>query len=127
MRIRLLCIGKIKEKYLRAGIAEYVKRLGPFAKLEISELDEERMPENPSAAEKTQALEREGERLLKQVKNGSTLALLDVAGKNLLARFMADLSVQGQSDITLHHRRCLRRLPRPAESRPSAPVLLPHD
>ena len=104
MRIRLLCIGKIKEKYLQAGIAEYVKRLGPFAKLEISELDEERMPENPSAAEKAQALEREGERLLKQVKNGSTLVLLDVAGKNLsseeLARFMANLSVQGQSDIT---------------------------
>ena len=61
------------------------------------------MPENPSEAEKAQALEREGERLLKQVKNGFALVLLDVAGKNLsseeLARFMADLSVQGQSDI----------------------------
>ncbi|HBS57897.1 MAG TPA: hypothetical protein DEA44_01370 [Firmicutes bacterium] len=67
MRIRLLCIGKIKEKYLQAGITEDVKRLGHFAKLEISELDEERMPENPSAAEKAQALKREGERLLKQV------------------------------------------------------------
>ena len=67
MRIRILCIGKIKEKYLQAGITEDVKRLGPFAKLEISELDEERMPENPSAAEKAQALKREGERLLKQV------------------------------------------------------------
>jgi 23S rRNA (pseudouridine1915-N3)-methyltransferase len=104
MRIRILCIGKIKEKYLSAGIAEFVKRIGPYAKLDITELDEERMPENPSGAEKAKVLEREGERLLKQVKAGSALILLDVAGTNLsseeLARHFADLAVQGQSDLT---------------------------
>lgn len=104
MHIRILCIGKLKEKYLQAGIAEFTKRIGPYAKLEISELEEERMPENPSAAEKAKALEREGERLLRQVKAGSILILLDVAGKNLsseeLAGHFADLAVQGHSDLT---------------------------
>ncbi len=104
MRIRILCIGKIKEKYLSAGIAEFVKRTGPYAKLEIMELDEERMPENPSGAEKAKVLDREAERLLKQVKAGSALILLDVAGTNLsseeLAQHFADLALQGQSDLT---------------------------
>lgn len=104
MRIRILCIGKIKEKYLQTGIAEFVKRIGPYAKLEIMELDEERMPENPSHAEKAKVLEREGERLLKQVKDGSELILLDVVGKNLsseeLAQHFSDLALKGQSDIT---------------------------
>lgn len=104
MHIRILCIGKIKEKYLQAGIAEFIKRLGPYAKLGITELDEERMPDNPSTQEKAKALEREGERLLKQVKDGSVLILLDVAGQNLsseeLARHFAELGVKGQSDIT---------------------------
>ena len=70
MRITILAVGKIKEKYLRDGIAEFVKRLGPFCRLEIKELDEERMPDDPSAAQKEQALAREGERLLKQIPQG---------------------------------------------------------
>jgi 23S rRNA (pseudouridine1915-N3)-methyltransferase len=104
MRLRIVCIGKIKEKYLQAGIAEFVKRLAPYAKLEVIELDEERMPENPSEADRAKALEREGERLLKQVKEGSDLILLDVFGKNLsseeLAERFSTLAVSGQSDIT---------------------------
>lgn len=104
MRIRILCIGKIKEKYLSAGIAEFMKRLGPYAKLEITELGEEHMPDNPSDADRDKALEREGERLLRQVKDGSVLILLDVAGQNLsseeLARHFADLALRGQSDLT---------------------------
>jgi 23S rRNA (pseudouridine1915-N3)-methyltransferase len=104
MRIRIVCIGKIKEKYLQSGIAEFVKRIGPYAKLEIMELDEERMPENPSEADKARVLEREGEKLLKQVKEGSELVLLDVEGKSLsseeLAGYFSNLAVNGQSDIT---------------------------
>lgn len=104
MRIRLVCIGKIKEKYLQLGIAEFVKRLALYAKLEIMELDEERMPENPSSADKARVLEREGERILKQVKEGSELILLDVHGKNLSSEEMAEhfsqLALSGRSDIT---------------------------
>lgn len=104
MKITILAIGKIKEKYLTAGIQEFLKRLTPFCKLDIIELAEERMPENPSAAEKTQALAREGERLLKAVRPGSYLIVLDVAGQALSSEQLAarfdSLALNGHSDIT---------------------------
>lgn len=99
-----MAVGKIKEKYLTAGIAEFVKRLGPFCKLTITELDEEKMPDNPSAAEKEKALAKEGERMLKAIKSDSYLIVLDVIGKlasseELAAKFDS-LAVSGRSDIT---------------------------
>lgn len=104
MKIRIVAVGKIKEKYLSAGIAEFVKRLTPFCRLEIVELNEERMPDNPSPTEKQQVLVKEGERLLKAVGSGSYLIVLDVAGKlisseELSAKFDG-LALSGQSDIT---------------------------
>ena len=104
MRISIIAIGKIKEKYLTAGIAEFVKRLGPFCRLDIVELDEERMPDNPSDAQRTKTLAKEGERLLKSVRESSYLIVLDVAGKQhsseeLAAKFDT-LAVSGQSDVT---------------------------
>ena len=104
MRITILAVGKIKERYLRDGIAEFVKRLGPFCRLEIQELDEERMPDDPSAAQKEQALAREGERLLKQIPQGSRVFVLDVIGKQQsseeLAETFASLAVDGDSSLT---------------------------
>lgn len=104
MRITILAVGKIKEKYLRDGIAEFVKRLGPFCRLEIKELDEERMPDEPSAAQKEQALAREGERLLKQIPQGSRVFVLDVIGKQQsseeLAETFSSLAVDGDSSLT---------------------------
>ena len=104
MRITILAVGKIKEKYLRDGIAEFVKRLGPFCRLEIKELDEERMPDDPSAAQKQQALAREGERLLKQIPQGSRVFVLDVIGKQQsseeLAETFSSLAVDGDSSLT---------------------------
>ena len=104
MRITILAVGKIKEKYLRDGIAEFVKRLGPFCRLEIKELDEERMPDDPSAAQKEQALAREGERLLKQIPQGSRVFVLDVIGKQQsseeLAETFASLAIDGDSSLT---------------------------
>lgn len=104
MRITILAVGKIKEKYLRDGIAEFVKRLGPFCRLEIKELDEERMPDDPSAAQKEQALAREGERLLKQIPQGSRVFVLDVIGKQQsseeLAETFSSLAVDGDSSLT---------------------------
>ena len=105
MRISIVAVGKIKEKYLSAGIAEFTKRLTPYCRLEIIEVDEERMPENPSPAEKEKALTREGERLLKAVRESSYLIVLDVAGKQLasedLAAKLDNLALSGQSDVTL--------------------------
>lgn len=104
MKITIAAIGKIKEKYLTAGIQEFLKRLTPYCKLEIIELAEERMPDNPSPAEKMQALTREGERLLKAVRAGSYLIVLDVAGQALSSEQLAakfdTLALGGQSDIT---------------------------
>lgn len=104
MKITIAAIGKIKEKYLTAGIQEFLKRLPPYCKLDIIELAEERMPDNPSPAEKTQALTREGERLLKAVRPGSYLIVLDVAGQAMSSEQLAakfdSLALSGQSDIT---------------------------
>lgn len=104
MKITIVAVGKIKEKYLTAGIQEFVKRLTPYCKLDIVELAEERMPDNPSPAEKTQALTREGERILKAVKQSSYLLVLDVAGQAISSEQLAakfdSLALNGQSDIT---------------------------
>ena len=104
MRITIVTAGKIKEKYLTAGINEFLKRLGPFANVKIIEINEEKMKDNPSEAEKQQTLALEGQRLLKQVPEGSYLIVLDVYGQQLssekLAEKIQSLGLQGKSNIT---------------------------
>lgn len=104
MKITIVCAGKIKEKYLSAGITEFMKRLRPFAQVEIKEIHEEKMPDEPSAAEKEQVLQKEGEKLLKLVPAGSFLFVLDVFGKEMpsekLAEKLDKLGIQGRSNIT---------------------------
>lgn len=104
MKIRIVAAGKLKEKYLREGVAEYEKRLAPFASVELLETREEYMPENPSEAQRQQALAKEGERLLRLVPEKSFLIVLDVKGKLLsseaLAKELAGLALQGRSDLT---------------------------
>lgn len=104
MKIRIVAAGKLKEKYLREGVAEYEKRLAPFASVELLETREEYMPENPSEAQRQQTLAKEGERLLRLVPEKSFLIVLDVKGKLLsseaLAKELAGLALQGRSDLT---------------------------
>ncbi|WP_026759757.1 23S rRNA (pseudouridine(1915)-N(3))-methyltransferase RlmH [Selenomonas ruminantium] len=104
MKITIVCAGKIKEKYLSAGIAEFMKRLKPFAQVEIREIHEEKMPDSPSDAEREQVLTREGEKLLKLVPEGSYLFVLDVFGKEKsseeLAASIDKLGLSGRSNIT---------------------------
>lgn len=104
MKITIACVGKIKEKYLTAGIAEFTKRLTPFCKLETLAINEERMPEEPSPAEKQQVLERETQRLLAVIPANSYVILLDVVGQQLsspeLAAKLDALALAGQSHIT---------------------------
>lgn len=104
MKITIVCAGKIKEKYLSAGITEFMKRLRSFAQVEIKEIHEEKMPDEPSAAEKEQVLQKEGEKLLKLVPAGSFLFVLDVFGKEMpsekLAEKLDKLGIQGRSNIT---------------------------
>lgn len=103
MKITIVCAGKLKEKYLRDGIAEYEKRLRPYANIQTAEIGEERMKERPSAAEKEETLRREGERLLAQVPQGAYLIVLDVGGAEFSSEEFAakidQLGVGGQSNI----------------------------
>ena len=104
MKISIVAVGKIKEKYLRDGIAEFTKRLTPFTRVETIEIAEERMEENPSAASKEKTLAKEGERLLAHVPKGSYLIVLDVIGKPISSEEMAEkidgLMTAGVSSIT---------------------------
>ena len=104
MKITIVTAGKIKEKYLTAGINEFLKRLGPFATVKIVEINEEKMKDNPSEAEKQQTLQQEGQRLLRQVPEGSYLFVLDVYGQQFssekLAAKLDSLALQGRSNIT---------------------------
>ena len=104
MKITIACVGKIKEKYLTAGIEEFSKRLTPFCKLETLAINEERMPDNPSPAEKQQVLERETQRLLAIIPANSYVILLDVIGKQLSSPYLAakldELALAGNSHIT---------------------------
>ena len=83
MKVTIACVGKIKEKYLEAGIAEFTKRLTPFCKLETIAINEERMPEEPSPAIKQQVLEKETARLMAIIPDNSYVILLDVIGKQI--------------------------------------------
>ena len=104
MKITIACVGKIKEKYLTAGIDEFTKRLTPFCKLETVAINEEKMPDNPSLAEKEQVLEKETQRLLAIIPENSYVILLDVIGKQLsspeLASKIDALALSGNSHIT---------------------------
>ena len=91
MRFTFLTIGKIKEKWMRQGIDEYLKRLSPMAKVEILSPDEEKMPENPSPAMKEKVMEKEGDKLLKYLKDGDFLILLDLKGKPVTSEGLADI------------------------------------
>lgn len=103
MHIQIVGAGKIKEPYLTAGIAEYTKRLAPMCKLQINEVEEERMSERPSAAQKHQVLTREGDRLLKAVRPGSYLMVLDVGGRQYssedLSAKLQQLALDGNSAV----------------------------
>lgn len=104
MKITIACVGKIKEKYLTQGIEEFTKRLTPFCKLETLSINEEKMPDNPSPAEKEQVLDRETKRLIAIIPENSYVILLDVIGKQISSPELADkidaLALTGTSHIT---------------------------
>ncbi|MEI6285711.1 MAG: 23S rRNA (pseudouridine(1915)-N(3))-methyltransferase RlmH [Bacillota bacterium] len=104
MKITIVAVGKIKEQYLRAGIAEYLKRLTAYCKLDIVELAEERMPENPGDKEKAACLLKEGARIVQNVRSGSFCIALDVISKQFSSEELANeferLAISGQSDLT---------------------------
>lgn len=104
MRINIVCVGKIKEKYLKLGIDEFKKRLSKYCKLEIIELEDEKAPENLSDKEMLMIKEREGKKILSKIKDNSYVIALAIDGKNLSSEELAEtinkLGVRGISNIT---------------------------
>ena len=78
--ISLLCVGKLKEAYWRDACAEYGKRLSAFCRLTVTEVEEERLPENPSAAQIARAVQEEGRRLLAKVPAGAAVIAWCIEG-----------------------------------------------
>lgn len=101
--IKIIVVGKLKEKYLVDGCNEYLKRLSAFGKVQVIELDEVRLPEKPSQGQIEAALSNEGEKILEKAK-GSTIIALCVEGELLsseqLAAKLDDLEVKGSGNIS---------------------------
>ncbi len=104
MKITILTVGKIKEKFYRDAVGEYEKRLSRYCKLDIVEVADEKTPEHASAAENQKILEKEGERILANVRDNTYVIILAIKGKMLdsveLSQKISDLTVSGISDIT---------------------------
>jgi len=103
MKITLITVGKIKEKYLKDAIAEYTKRLSKYCKLEIIEVSDEKTPDNASETVEEQIRSKEGERILKHIKDDAYVITLEIKGKQLTSEELADkietLGIQGTSHI----------------------------
>lgn len=105
MRITILAVGKVRERYLSDGIAEYLKRLTRYATVQIVEVAEEPAPETLSPAEQAQVTAREGERLSKALREGQYVIALAIDGTQLsseaFAAHLQQLGTSGRSDIAL--------------------------
>ena len=103
MKITILCVGKVKEKFYRDAIAEFSKRLSRYCKLEIIEVTDEKTQEEASDTEIRIVKEKEGERLLKNIKEDAYVITLCIDGRQLdseeLSEKIEKLGIQGTSHI----------------------------
>ena len=103
MKITVIGVGRLKEKYWQAAIDEYSKRLSKYVKLDIIEVPDEKAPENLSAAEEEIVKKNEGERILKNIKDGAYVIALAINGKMLgseeLSEFLNERMVRGAGHI----------------------------
>lgn len=107
MNVSIICVGKLKEKYLKDAVAEYSKRLSRFCKLSIMEVPDEKVPDNASSKEEISIKEKEGSSILKQLPSigsvNSYVIVLDLKGKMLsseeLSCSIKDITLSGKSDI----------------------------
>jgi len=103
MQIRIVAVGKIKERFLQDGIAEYEKRLRPYVKVQVVEVSEEKRPVSASASVETAAMVKEGERILAVIPDRSFVIVLDVQGQGRsseeLAALFRDWELTGQNQL----------------------------
>lgn len=104
MKIKIVAVGKLKEKYLKQGIDEYAKRLTKYCKFEIIEVPDEKAPETLSETEMLQLKEREGQKILSKIGEGDYVFALAINGKDYTSEEFADaidkVTVAGKSTIT---------------------------
>ena len=104
MKITLITVGKIKERYFEDAIKEYSKRLSHYCKLEIIQVADEKTPDGAGEALEAQIREKEGQRILAQVKDGAYVIALAIEGKMLdsveLSETIARLGVEGKSQVS---------------------------
>ena len=81
MKVKIISVGKLKEKYLKDGISEYVKRLSRFAQVELIELVDEKTPDNASEKENEQILLKEGQRILAKLSERDFVFAMAIEGK----------------------------------------------
>ncbi len=80
MTVNIICVGKLKEQYLKDGCAEYIKRLSPFAKINVVEIAEERCADEPSEAQIRSVVEKEGERIIAKLPKSGAIIPLCIEG-----------------------------------------------
>ena len=104
MKITVICVGKIKEKFYRDAIAEYEKRLTKYCKPDFVEVADEKTPDGAGEALEEQIKAREGARILEKIKPDAYVCTLEIGGKKMSSEGMADwmekLCVSGTSHIT---------------------------
>ncbi|MEC1501024.1 23S rRNA (pseudouridine(1915)-N(3))-methyltransferase RlmH [Bacillus sonorensis] len=104
MNISIVAIGKLKEKYLKQGIDEYIKRLSAYAKVDIIELPDEKAPENLSEQDMKIIKDKEGERILSKISPDAHVIALAIEGKMKSSEELADnmdrLATYGKSKVT---------------------------
>ena len=103
MKLTVIAVGKIKEKYLKDAVTEYSKRLSRYCKLEIIEVADEKTPDQESEAVEDAIRTKEGERILKYIRDDMYVITLEIGGKMLTSEEFADkletLGVQGKSSV----------------------------
>ena len=104
MKIKVVTVGKLKEKYLKDGIAEYAKRLKHFTKFELIELSDEKTPDKASYLENQQILEKEGNRILSKITDKEFVIALAIEGQQFpseeFSKILSDITIRGISNIT---------------------------
>lgn len=102
--IKIIAVGKIKEKFYEDAVAEYAKRLSAYVKLNIIQVADEKCPENLSEKQEEIVKQKEGERILKNIKDTDHVVTLEICGKRKtsegFAKLIRSLEVSGQSDMT---------------------------
>ena len=103
MNISIVCVGKIKEKFYREAIDEYSKRLSRYCKLDIVEVADEKTPDNASRKEELQIKDKEGDAILKNIKDSVYVIAMDIEGEMMTSESLAEkvknLAISGDSNI----------------------------